>query len=208
MTTLAVFDFDGTLFQGTSPLDFARFALTRAAFTARLLAFLPTYAWFRLGRLDHVAAKARFLRLFFAGRRMAELQRLAQAYAARVSGRLDPFHLERLAYHRAAGHRIVVLTASFRFIVEPWCRQMGLDLIATEVEVVGEEVTARLPAGNCFGEAKVEALRRVCALEACSLYAYGDSRSDLPLLRLADYPYYGGVLATGWPMLRREAAAP
>lgn len=205
-TTLAVFDFDGTLFTKNSPLDFARFAHPGLAFWTRFLGFVPFYALFKLGAVDHVAAKARFLRVFFAGRSIEELERQARAYAEeRIAHHLDPFHMERLAYHRASGHRVVVVSATFRFIIEPWCRTMGLDLVATEVETRNGKVTSRLPAGNCYGEAKIQALERTHPLAGNYVYAYGDSHSDVPLLQRADCAYYAGAPVTDWAALRQGA---
>lgn len=190
--TLAVFDFDGTLFTGNSPTDFARFVHGRPAFWPRMLAFLPVYCLYRAGIISGDACKERFLALFFRGQGMGRLRDHAERYAARITGHLDPFHRERLAHHRAAGHRLVVVSATFAFIVAPWCEAMGLELLATAVEVAGGQITGKLRGENCHGEAKVRALAAAYPLDRCRLFAYGDSPSDLPLLRRADRAYYRG----------------
>jgi HAD superfamily hydrolase (TIGR01490 family) len=192
-TPLAVFDFDGTLFTRNSPLDFTRFALPAPAFLAGMASFLPFYALFRAGLLDDGATKARFLRTFYRDHALAELQAIADCYAtSRIPGQLDPFHQERLRYHQQAGHEVVIVTATFDFVLEPWCRRTGVGLIATEAEVIAGRVTGRLVRGNCYGANKVTALQRRCLTQGRYLFAYGDSPSDLPLLRLADEAYLRG----------------
>jgi phosphatidylglycerophosphatase C len=88
-------------------------------------------------------------------------------------------------------------------------RQLGFDaLICTEMEVVGEGDAGRLTGAmrtpNCHGEQKVVRLRTwavgrfgAAGLEGVTLYAYGDTSGDKPMLRLARHAWYRGQPWTG-----------
>lgn len=99
-----------------------------------------------------------------------------------------PAAIKRIDQHRAAGDKIVVVSATPRFILEQWCRDRRLDLIATEVELDKKgRLTGRIDGKNCRGPEKVCRIRAAYDLnDFDEIYAYGDTVSDLPMLELAE----------------------
>jgi phosphatidylglycerophosphatase C len=107
----------------------------------------------------------------------------------------------RLEWHRRAGHRLVIVSASPTIYLETAGRLLGVDaVLATELEVDGNgRLTGRLSRPNCRGAEK--ALRLQAWLESAGrapsgrpreLWAYGDSAGDGEMLALADVAVWVG----------------
>src|SRR6266540_1192535 len=115
MQTLAVFDFDKTVYKKNSLVDFTIFTIGSPQFALRFLIFLPFYLLFKARLTDDNACKAKFLTIFYKNRTIERLLSDADLYSKqRISHHLDSFHLDRINRHRNAGHKLVVLTATFR----------------------------------------------------------------------------------------------
>lgn len=110
-----------------------------------------------------------------------------------------------IAAHRAAGDRILVISASGTHLVTPIAARVGID----EVLGINLEVRNGVYTGNTVGtltyrEGKISRLlewldREEENLEGASFYS--DSRNDLPLLRKVDHPH----AVNPDPVLRAEA---
>ena len=89
-------------------------------------------------------------------------------------------------HHRKAGDRILVITSTNRFIVEPICLALGIDeVIATDLEIVNGKYTGNIIGTPTFQEGKVERFNQWLEEQNESndgSYFYSDSINDLPLL--------------------------
>ena len=94
--------------------------------------------------------------------------------------------------HREAGHRLLVVTATNRFITEPIVRALGIDqLLACEGEIVDGRYTGEPSGTPCYREGKVTRLQQWLSREDESLegaFFYSDSHNDLPLLEQVEHP--------------------
>ncbi|MCZ8257941.1 MAG: HAD-IB family hydrolase, partial [Polaromonas sp.] len=129
-------------------------------------------------------------------------------FAQDFPGQLREDAMARLAWHQQAGHCCVMVSASPDVYLPRVAEQLGFDaLICTGMEVEGEgdkaRLTGRMKTPNCHGEQKVVRLRAWAAerfgaagLEGATLYAYGDTSGDKPMLRLAQHAWYRGE---PWP---------
>ena len=98
---------------------------------------------------------------------------------------MRPRGLERVRWHQECGHRVVVVTASFRYWIEPWCAARGIELIATKLQEQQGVLTGRFDGINCNGAEKVRRVRAAYDLGVYSrIWAYGNSRGDRPMLTL------------------------
>jgi putative phosphoserine phosphatase/1-acylglycerol-3-phosphate O-acyltransferase len=94
--------------------------------------------------------------------------------------------------HRAAGHKLAIVTAASRYQVEPVARVLGItEICCTRLEVKDGEFTGQLVAPLCYGEGKTLAARRVARqfrsqLKDC--WFYSDSSDDLSLLKAVGHP--------------------
>lgn len=99
--------------------------------------------------------------------------------------------LECLQNHKQNGNKIVIVSASLQNYLEPWCAKYGYDLLATKLEVKNGLITGFIDGWNCYGKQKVRKIKQNYDLKAFSrIYAYGDSKGDLPMLALAHERFY------------------
>lgn len=138
--------------------------------------------------------RGEFLRRFYveyAGARAAEVRGLArERMAALVLRRLAPAAVARIREHRAAGHRVVLVTGSLDFVVAP-LSSLVHDVVAARLRESDGVFTGDLERPPLVGEARALWLRRYAAAQGADLadcYAYADSMSDLPLLETAGKP--------------------
>lgn len=93
--------------------------------------------------------------------------------------------------HRAKGHRVIIISASAKILVEPIAEELGVDtVVATEMTVENGKLTGQITR-YLKGEAKAEAVRQFAAEHGYDLdasFAYSDSATDIPMLELVGNP--------------------
>jgi HAD superfamily hydrolase (TIGR01490 family) len=185
---LAVFDLDGTLLRGDSLLPFLVYCGRQSRQWAALGLFLPVVLLLYALRIcSPHSAKQALLRRFLRGCTRDEVGQLAEEFANHwVERQSLEAGMERLRYHLSAGHRVLLLSASPDVYVPAIARRMGIvEVVCTRVIWDGEACRGDIFGDNCKGEAKLRMLREYLGKEGPPVesYAYGDSKSDLPVLR-------------------------
>jgi phosphatidylglycerophosphatase C len=196
---VAAFDFDGTLALGDSLIPFLVSVRGRRRVGAALSALGPSIAWAmaRGGDRSRARAKEALVGRLLRGVPADEVAAKGEAFAAQlVEGRLRRLTAERVAWHRAEGHELVIVSASLTAYLEPVGAALGFDqVLATSLETGGDGLlTGRLAGGNVRGPEKAERLRAWLgdAHADCEVWAYGDSAGDHHLFALADHPFLVG----------------
>lgn len=190
-TAVAAFDFDGTLSRRDSLLPFVALVAGRVATAKAVAAAAPMLVAARRDPARRDAAKAAVLRATLAGRRADELRDLGARYARLVVSRhLNPVVLARLDDHRAAGHDLVLVSASLTFYLDPVAARLGIPaVLATEMEVGPDgRLTGAIAGANVRGAEKARRLDEWLGGRRVVVYAYGDSEGDDHLLARADHP--------------------
>lgn len=194
---VAAFDFDGTLTWRDTLLPFLRRLLGWPQLLWVLLICSPWLAAFALRLMSNHRAKAVLLRASLAGRPQDEVERCAQAFVRdELPSQWRPWGLRQLVQHQQAGHRCVIVTASTSLYMHRVGASLGADaVLCTEMELVEGRYSGRMATANCHGEEKVRRLQAWLVAEygadhATVLHAYGDTRGDLPMLRLAKHAWY------------------
>ncbi|MDE0805321.1 MAG: HAD-IB family hydrolase [Acidimicrobiales bacterium] len=187
---VAAFDFDGTLTHGDTMLPFLR----RVAGSRRVVQGLAAAAWTGRRRNEHgrEAAKRALLRVTLEGVPNVELMSIGRTYADHIIGaELRPALVARLGEHRAAGHRVVIVSASLDYYLEPVAAYLGVELICCRLgSYASGRCNGTLGHPNIRGEVKAERLRDLLGAPLPTVYAYGnDPIGDAGLLELADHPY-------------------
>ncbi len=204
---LALFDLDNTLLGGDSDHAWgdylcARGILDPVEYQNRNDAFYQDYL---AGKLD-LQAYLNFSLEILATTEMAQLDEWhADFMRDCVEPIILPKALALLKQHRDAGDKLVIITATNRFITGPIAKRLDVEhLLATECELVEGRYTGRSVDVPCFREGKVTRLRRWLEENDLNLegsYFYSDSMNDLPLLEEVDHP----VAVNPDPNLRAEA---
>jgi phosphatidylglycerophosphatase C len=186
---LAVFDLDGTLIRGDS---FLPFVLGYARSRRRLWPFLtlPVYLGLYASRLmSDRSAKQRVLVSCLRGEAKLTVAGHAERFCNRwVRPRLRDNVVARLREHQLAGHRVVLLSASPDVYVPAIGKYLGIDeVLCTRVRGDADSWEGHIDGLNCKGEAKVRLLCEYLGVDRWpgESFAYGDSKSDLPVLQWA-----------------------
>ena len=191
---VAALDFDGTLTRGDTLLPFMWRYLGTAKLMWVILLCSPWLALYVLRLLPNHVAKARLLRLSFAGLTVSTAQAWANDFVANnLPGMLAPWGMARLREHQARGDVCVMVSASPDIYLQAVAQHLGLHLLCTELESRGDIYTGQMASANCHGPEKVRRLQAWLqdqGLSNAHLTAYGDTRGDLPMLRMAQEAFY------------------
>ena len=191
---IAVFDLDGTLVRGDSFLPFvSRFGWRKGRYLGLILLgwYLPLLA---CRFISSRSAKERVLRRIVEGERVADLEQFVNDFCQGwVANHLHPLGLARLREHQRLGHRVVLLSASPNVYVPAVGEYLGItEVVCTRVVVRDGCWTGEIQGANCKGKAKLELLLQHlgAGLVTTETFAYGDSKSDLPILRWARHGFW------------------
>lgn len=98
---------------------------------------------------------------------------------------------ELIAFHRNAGHDVIIISASASHLVDLIAEELGIDrVVATELEVKDGRFTGEI-LFYCKGAAKAQAITDLAAENNYDLsvsYAYSDSATDIPMLQAVGKP--------------------
>lgn len=191
----AFFDLDGTLVKSPSlERRFVTELRERGAIptSGYLLWLLQTARLVPLG----LATMQHGNKMYLRGVRVEEAASAFTRVHAAVPALLRREGVERVAWHAARGHAIVLVSGTLAPLARHAAMVLGMrlalqglggsiEVCATELEERDDAWTGRIAGQAMFGEAKAHALRRLAAgrgfdLECC--YAYADSASDRPML--------------------------
>ena len=187
---LALFDFDGTISNRDTTSDFIVQACGKRRAIHGLISLSPIFLAYKLKRISHHEAKQASINHYFGDWEKEAFIEAAQRYAQHIVPTIiRPEALNRIRWHLNLDHTVAVVTGSLEILLEQWCKDLGIDLIATGVDLVSARIG--LSTRNCFKEEKDRRIREKYALKNFDLiYAYGDSPGDCEMLALADKKYY------------------
>ncbi|RJO69638.1 MAG: HAD family hydrolase [Myxococcales bacterium] len=220
-TIAAFFDFDNTLLAGDGAKIGIRYMWERGEVSWRyLLRVVSANTLFKRNWLS-AERMGRILLTFYKGQPLSKFESEAdEYYRTYIKPRLAPTPLARLEAHRRAGHVLVLLTGSVRYLMTPVVRDLGFHhLICTDLETdAGGILTGRTVREICVGDVKVRRARELAETVGIDLthsYAYGDHVSDLPLLESVGHPFVvepqlalrRHAETRGWPILSFDLSA-
>jgi phosphatidylglycerophosphatase C len=226
---VAAFDFDGTLTDRGSVWPFlATVSGRRRVVRAALADIGPLAAAAALGGRHADEAKEALFGGTLGGLDAVELEARAAQFGLdhyRRHARADV--RDRLEWHRAQGHRLLIVSASPEIYLTAVGRELAVDgVIATRLAVDGDgRMTGGYDGKNCRGQEKIDRVRQWMVRSGPPggdgsaitpfLWAYGNSKGDRRLLQGADrgvdvgrlgpvgalrsFPRLGDVATDGYP---------
>ena len=182
--------------EGSSAFQFGRAAYRAGLMSRRQLASdALANVRFRLrGSTDDVTTALRDrISASLAGTRVRDLERLGADVLAGILPRLYPQMLEVAYDHQDAGRRTYIVTAAAAELAEILAQVLRFDggIGSRYSEAVDGVFTGRPVGEFIYGAGKARAIRALADREDISLpdsYAYSDSESDLPMLRVVGHP--------------------
>jgi phosphatidylglycerophosphatase C len=200
--TVAAFDLDGTLSDGGSVFKWLRYLRgSRATYAAAARLALPLLVGaVRSGRWADRAKERLFGRLL-RGLDQNDVRERSREFALEhfeEHGRPDV--LARLRSHLREGHDVVIVSASPQIYVDVVVEMFDADGgLGTRLAVDARgTLTGSYLGKNCRGREKARRLAEWTEARfgdaELTVYAYGNSRGDRRLLRMANFPFNVGRL--------------
>ena len=190
--SIAFFDFDGTITTKDTMLELIKFHFGNRALIWGLIRNSPWIAGMKSGIVSHQFAKEKLLKTFFKDMSSQKFQSICTAFSKEYLPliiREDA--LKKIKEYVDSETGVVVVSASAADWVKPWCDNLNIDCIASNLEIVNDKLTGKLIGLNCNYEEKVLRIKSKFDLKKYDLiYCYGDSSGDKEMLKLATNPIY------------------
>jgi HAD superfamily hydrolase (TIGR01490 family) len=204
---LAIFDLDETLIHGDCASlwseQMARLGwVDPESFIQRDHELMEAYNEGRLAMEEYMAFSLEPM----LGRTPEEVEHLVEPW---VEDFIEPIIFSdatrTIAAHRAAGDRILIISASGKHLVEPIAARLGVEeVLAIELELAHGTYSGNTVGVLTYREGKITRLREWMHDEGETLDGasfYSDSRNDLPLLLEVAFPH----VVNPDPVLREHA---
>lgn len=220
MAGAAFFDLDRTLMAGSSGMEFARVAARRGVVSRRVVSrWAIDHLRYRIeGASDEKTYEAlKIARESVTGVPEREIARMWPEVLAGILPRIHPEVLAEAHRHQDEGREAWIVSAAGSVMVESLAAVLGMDGgIGTRYEVGPDGTyTGRFDGPFVYGPGKVEAIDRIATERGLLLgdsWAYSDSVSDLPMLRLTgtavavnpDRPLREIAKTEGWEVMHLD----
>lgn len=190
--TIAFFDFDGTITTKDTLLEFIKFSKGKFRFYTGFALNSPWLIALKFKLISNQTAKEKILTWFFRNIPVTDFQQTCDRFATEIIPTLiRPKALQEITTLKEKGVPVVIVSASPENWIRPWTGPNSIDLIATRLETKNTRLTGRIQGRNCHGTEKVERINQTFQLsEFTTVYAYGDTAGDKPMLHLATNAFY------------------
>jgi HAD superfamily hydrolase (TIGR01490 family) len=191
--TIVAFDFDGTITNKDSFLEFIQFTKGTVRFYVGVLLFAPVLVAMKLHLIANWKVKQMVISHFFKGVSLLQFNEWCAQFTANIDAMIRPKFAETLQKYKQAGCEICIISASVENWLLPWAQKIGISIVlATKLEIDERQIiTGRLLGKNCYRQEKVNRLLQVFPhRKNYYLIAYGDSSGDKELLAFADKSYW------------------
>lgn len=190
--SLALFDFDGTITTRETMPEFVRRSVGRRRLLVGWLLLAPLVLGYRVGIVSGTLVRRAIVRVAYSGIPASTLEAHGRDFAAEhLPHVLREEAMQRIAWHRAQGHRVVVVSGGLAAYLAPWCEAQGLELVCSSLQQSGGILTGRYDGRQCVMAEKARLVRERYDLAAYPvIYAYGDTPEDQDMLAIASRRYY------------------
>jgi len=174
---ISIYDFDKTIYDGDSMVDFYRYCLVKKPALVRYLPHQLFHIFlFKLGLENRTQVKSNFFTFL---KSIDDVDQYVADFWARNEYKIKQWYKEK--DHASA----VIVSASPEFLLRPLLPKLGAQtLMATQLD----KHTGHITGQNCYGVEKVARLGKEFS-EMEVVEAYSDSLSDMPILEIAERKY-------------------
>lgn len=172
-----VYDFDGTIYDGDSSIDFYLFCIKRkpSILFRSIIKQLSGVVLYTFKRIT----KERYKEKYFSFLKFVSVNnQLLNEFWSANNKKVKDWYLNQKAISD------VVISASPEFLLQQICNRLGVSLIASKVDPSTGQFTGK----NCHGQEKVKRFIELYPNEKIDEF-YTDSKSDYPLAALATKAY-------------------
>lgn len=166
-----IYDFDGTIYDGDSSIDFFKYCLIK---NKKIICLIPTIGITYFLYLLKLKDKATFKSKFFSFvKKIDNIDNVVEEFWNVNFCKIKKFYLE------IKREDDIIISASPEFLLNTVCNKLNVKLIASKFD----KKTGVLIGNNCYGEEKINRLKSY-GIEKCDKF-YSDSTSDTPLKKIA-----------------------
>ena len=153
---------------------------------------MPVAIAYAIGFISKNQLSELFLTFCFKGWKKSYIDEIAKRYAdTLLTEIIRPIALNQIKKHKLNGDRVVVVSASFDFLIEEWCLKNGLEFICSSIQTKNGLITGKFEGKCCDGIEKVKRIQKKYNIENYdTIFAYGDSHGDKDMLKIADIGFY------------------
>jgi phosphatidylglycerophosphatase C len=190
--TIAFFDFDGTITKSDTMLELIKFSKGKTAYFLGMMILSPYLIAMKFGLISNTSAKEKMLTYFFGGTSVDIFDETCHRFISdKLPSLIRPKALKKINEHITNHHEVVVVSASAANWISEWCNDNGVNYLSTQLEINGNKITGKLNGPNCNGAEKVARIKNKYNLSDYStIYCYGDTKGDKPMLQLATFAFY------------------
>jgi HAD superfamily hydrolase (TIGR01490 family) len=191
-TVIAFFDMDYTTLDTSSGLLYVKHLRQQGRIGRRVL--LRIAWWTLLYKVAVVDVNSAVPKLLSYAEHQSASRLMAESYAwfdEMLKQHIAPRAVERIEFHRQQDHRVVLISASTQFAVQPVAEHLRVDFLCTQLIDRDDELTGEVVDPPCYGAGKIVWAQRYAAAHGADLhdaYLYTDSHSDQPLLDAVGHP--------------------
>ena len=153
---IAFFDFDETLTKKDSFMLFMKWISSGKKY---LLGWVFVAYYFLLSVFYFISKqelKEKILTFYLEGMDQADVKERARQFTEEVFPKiLTKRALQQLDFHKKAGDKIVIVSASLDLWLSSWCESNNFNLLCSEAEIKDTRITGKLVGKNCKGKEKV-----------------------------------------------------
>lgn len=172
-----IYDFDGTIYDGDSSVDFYTFCLKKKISMCK---HFPKMIWYLILYTLSIKTKTEMKEVFFSFLKdFNNMEDLIEEFWNKNNVKIKKWYLEK------KHNNDIIISASPEFLLKYICNKLKVkNLIASDVDIK----TGKFNLKNCYGDEKVKRLfDKYKDIEIEEMYT--DSESDLPLLKLSKKGY-------------------
>lgn len=183
--TVVFVDFDGTLYQRDSLVDFLIFAVGKWRTYISFILLFPEY----LLSSNKANVKNKWMKRLLQHKSETDLHQVAQEFIPMLQEKLNAEVVSQIAKYEANKAEIVILSASLDLWIRPFCESRGYVCIATPAVYSNQIFSGFEVEKNVKGEEKLKLAKAYCDFSNCETVAFGNETSDLFLLQAVNCGY-------------------
>ena len=179
MKQIDVYDFDGTIYNGDSSIDFLVYAMKKKK---SLIKYMPKTILYKFLNSLRIIEKKRFKEVYFSFiKDIKNLEKFVEEFWKIKENKINKFFLDNVKSKK----EIYVISASPEFLLRPYIAKFN------NVKLIGTRISneAKLTGENCKGKEKINRLKKEEKDFVIENF-YTDSIVDLPLVEISKNAYY------------------
>ncbi|MEI9956288.1 MAG: HAD-IB family phosphatase [Ferruginibacter sp.] len=188
---VAFFDFDGTIYNGDSLIDFIYFAKGNIRATLGLIVLSPFSVLYIIKFISAQKLKEIWLTYFFKGMPYEKIKVLGNDFTEEIDKRIKASALKEIKWHQENGNDIYLVSASLDIWLKNWCSNKKIGLISSKLLIEHNMVTGKLKGKNCNGLEKSIQIKEAVDLKLYDeVFVYGDTNGDKSMIELGTKKYF------------------